>query len=174
MGNRHWQRRWTGYPSVLPSPKKRDSLALQTDLVYFKHRQRLLLSFITPYSSQAFAPLGFSSKRSRADLAEFFSSRPLIDRCKNLAAGTKRREISFFLMFSCVTRIERSRFGHAALAEVSGNRFGYRLQHVSSTKQTCFAEACTAAGKLTRPTKSQRLRITFTKTSPQQTDPPTR
>jgi hypothetical protein len=119
--------------------------------------------------------LAFSSNHSRTNTAESICSFTHIDRCKNLPTETTENEISFFLMSSYLgNRKEIARLGQAALAEVHGSRFDLRPRHLGSMKQRCFVDSCSAAGKLTRPTKSSRLRISFTKTSPQQTDPPVR
>jgi hypothetical protein len=121
--------------------------------------------------------LALSSKHFLTNTAKCIYSRPHIDRCKNLPIELSENKISFYLMFSSLNRTEIGRLGQAAFAEVHRNRSSSQLQYVASMKQkkqNCLVDACCAAGKLTRPTKSSRLRITFTKTSPQQTDPPAR
>src|ERR1700688_1453616 len=119
--------------------------------------------------------LDFSGHHSRENISKCFAALPHINRWGNLPSGLENRQIPFPLQLSSVTFTRTSRIGRAASADVSSDRFRFPLQNFAfSTRQTYLIDTCSAAGRLTRPTKLRGLRITFTKTSPQQTDPPAR
>jgi len=118
--------------------------------------------------------LAHSSNHSRTGNSERYSIPPHIDRCRNLPVQAGQMKNIFCLNFSAVIGTKSSRFAQAAPAEVSSNRHHFRLLHVAASRRNRCVVTRSVAGKLTRPAKSRGQRITFTKTSPQQTDPPAR
>lgn len=131
------------------------------------------MHFIQYVSDRTFVKLALSSDHMRTSNPERSSISPHIDRCRNLPVKTGQIRINSCSNVSAVICTKSSRFGPAVPAEVSGCRSGFQLLQVASaSRRNCFVVSFPAAGRLTRPTKSRGLRISFTKTSPQQTDPP--
>jgi len=140
------------------------------------------LRFTTFLFDCSFVMLVHPSNRARcafpASVSFFRHKVRHIDRCKNSPSAEARQQNYCCISHSSQefrTGASRVRQSQATSAELFPDRSGFStVQAASESRRSRYADSISAAGMLTRPVRSRGPRISFTKTSPQQTDPPAR